>query len=144
MATVSLGSSAFVTLPIEESGSTTAEAVWNACNAATSSRLAHPKVRAALAAARRAGRLDDVTLTAAADRWEDHWSAVTVVEMGRDLAERAGALAGEHALRGADAVHLASLLALEDYTVLFAAWDRRLREGARSVGARLVPTVVDP
>ena len=55
------------------------------------------------------------------------------------MAQRAGALAGEHALRGADAVHLASLLALGDPTALFVAWDRRLRTGALSVGARLVP-----
>ena len=140
MTTAYFDSSAFVKLLVEEDGSSTAENVWNACEVATSSRLAYPEVRAALAAARRAGRLDDAALAAAEDRWEEYWSSVSVVEVDLEVAQRAGALAGEHALRGADAVHLASLLALGDPTALLAAWDRRLRTGALSVGTRLVPT----
>ena len=139
MAIACFDSSAFVKLLVEEDGSSTAENIWNACDTATASRLAYPEVRAALAAAGRAGRLDDAALTAAEDRWEEHWSSVSVIEVGPELARRAGGLAGEHSLRGADAVHLASLLALGDPTALLAVWDRRLRTGALSVGARLVP-----
>ena len=144
MATAYFDSSAFVKLVMAEDGTDVADATWDACEIATSSRLAYPEVRAALAAARRAGRLDDVTLAAAEDRWEEYWSSVTVIEVDPGLAQRAGALAGEHSLRGADAVHLASLLTLADPTALFAAWDHRLRTGALSIGARLVPADLRP
>ena len=143
MTTVYFDSSAFVKLVMAEKGTDVADATWDVCDTATSSRLAYPEVRAALAAAERAGRLDDITLVAAEDRWEEYWSAVSVIEVDPDVAQRAGGLAGEHALRGADAVHLASLLILGDPTVLFAAWDRHLRAGALSVGARLVPADLD-
>lgn len=143
MAIAYFDSSAFVKLLVEEDGSEVAGAVWDACETVTTSRLAYPEVRAALAAAHRAGRLDGVALTAASDTWEDYWASVAVVELGRAVAERAGALAGEHGLRGADAVHLASMDALDDPTAVFAAWDRRLRAGAASSGARLVPAALE-
>ena len=67
--------------------------------------------------------------------------------LGGDQAGRAhragdrtrGRLAGEHALRGADAVHLASLLAVGGAETVFAVWDQRLRAGARTAGVRLAP-----
>lgn len=52
----------------------------------------------------------------------------------------AGQLAGRLALRGADAVHLASLLAIGAPETIFAVWDQRLRVGAQAAGVRLVPT----
>lgn len=58
MAIVYFESSAFVKLLAEEEGSDLAAALWDGCDAAVSSRLAYPEVRAALAAAERAGRLD--------------------------------------------------------------------------------------
>ena len=52
-------SSALVKLVIEEPGSDDAAALWDVADVLVSSRVAHPEVRAALAAAHRAGRLDD-------------------------------------------------------------------------------------
>ena len=49
--------SAFVKLVVDESGIELAAELWDGCDAAVSSRLAYPEVRAALAAAGRAGRL---------------------------------------------------------------------------------------
>jgi len=43
-----LDSSAFVKLVVEEDGSDLAAALWDGCDAAVSSRLAYPEVRAAL------------------------------------------------------------------------------------------------
>jgi predicted nucleic acid-binding protein len=45
--------SAFVKLLAEETGSDLAAELWDGCDAAVSSRLAYPEVRAALAAAAR-------------------------------------------------------------------------------------------
>lgn len=47
--------------------------------------------------------------------------------------------ADPHALSGADAVHLASMLALDLGDTVFVAWDVRLRSGAQAAGAQLVP-----
>jgi uncharacterized protein len=42
-------------------------------------------------------------------------------------------------LAAADAVHLASLLAVRRADTLFAVWDERLRAGAQVAGIRLAP-----
>lgn len=57
----------------------------------------------------------------------------------QSVAAHAGQLAGQLALRGADAVHLASLLAIGAAETIFAVWDQRLRVGAHAAGVRLAP-----
>ncbi len=138
MAVVYFDASAFVKLLVEEEGTTIAGALWDGCDAAVSSRLAYPEVRAALAAAGRARRLDAVARRQAERTWEAVWAATRAVELTAPIAVRAGELTGLHALRGADAVHLASALALGAGTVL-AAWDGRLRDGAAACGVTVAP-----
>ncbi|SDX94904.1 hypothetical protein SAMN05661080_01814 [Modestobacter sp. DSM 44400] len=139
MAIVYFDSSAFVKLLVEEDGSDLAAALWDGCDAAVSSRLAYPEVRAALAAAGRAHRLEPADQDRAEAAWEEYWAAIRTVELTAPVTAHAGLLAGRHALRGADAVHLASLLAVGAADTLFAVWDQRLRAGARSVGVQLAP-----
>lgn len=55
------------------------------------------------------------------------------------MAAEGSRLAGLHALRGADAVHLASLLVVGGTTVLFAVWDQRPRSVAAAVGVMATP-----
>ena len=138
MTLVYFDSSAFVKLLIDEDGSALAAELWDGCDAAVSSRLAYPEVRAALAAAGRARRLDNAGQARAEAAWQEYWAATWAVELTAHVSAHAGELASEHALRGADAVHLASLLAVAADTLL-AAWDRRLRVGARSVGVQVAP-----
>jgi uncharacterized protein len=132
-------SSAFVKLLVEEPGSELAAQLWDGCDAAVSSRLAHPEVRAALAAAGRAGHLRPAALHRAVAAWEEFWAATRAVELTDAVAVHAGDLAGRFSLRGADAVHLASLLAIGTEDILFAVWDQRLRAGAAAAGAHVVP-----
>lgn len=139
MAIVYFDSSAFVKLVVEEDGSDLAAALWDGCDAAVSSRLAYPEVRAALAAARRASRLGPADQLRAEAAWESYWAATRAVELTDFVTTRAGELAGQHALRGADAVHLASLLAVGAADTLFAVWDQRLRVGALEAGVQLAP-----
>ncbi len=139
MTVVYFDSSAFVKLVVDEDGSDLAAALWDGCDAAVSSRLAHPEVRAALAAAGRARRLDPADQVRAEAAWQDHWSATRPVELTDVVTTHAGELAARHSLGGADAVHLASLLAVGTADTLFAVWDRRLRAGAREAGVRLAP-----
>lgn len=139
MAIVYFDSSAFVKLVVEEEGSDLAATLWDGCDAAVSSRLAYPEVRAALAAAGRAHRLNTDGQRQAEATWEQYWAATRVVELTAAITAHAGQLAGEHALRGADAVHLASALAIGTADILFAVWDRRLRSGAEMADVQITP-----
>ncbi len=139
MAVIYFDSSALVKLLAEEAGSGLAAELWDGCDAAVSSRLAYPEVRAALAAAGRNHDLDPAGQAAAEDAWEEYWSATRPVELTRAVEQSAGQLAARHALRGADAVHLASALAVSQPGLILAAWDRRLRDGAAAAGLTITP-----
>lgn len=139
MAVVYFDSSALVKLVVEEAGSELAAELWDGCDAAVSSRLAYPEVRAALAAAGRNHDLDPAGQAAAENAWEEFWSATRPVELTRAVEQSAGQLAARHALRGADAVHLASALAVSQPGLILAAWDRRLRDGAEAAGLAVTP-----
>jgi len=141
MAIVYFDSSAFVKLLIDEDGSDIAAQVWDAADTVVSSRLAYPEVRAALAAAARAGRLDPNGEREAEGGWEEFWAATRPVELSERVADSAGALAERWALRGAGAVHLASALAVGADNVVLAAWDVRLAAGGTAAGLRVVPSV---
>ncbi len=139
MTIVYFDSSAFVKLVVEEEDSDIAAALWDGCDAAVSSRLSCCEVRAALAAAGRDHRLDLDAQQQAEAAWDGYWAAVRPVELTEMIAIHAGQLAGRHALRGADAVHLASALAVSADELLFAAWDQRLRSGVEMAGVGLAP-----
>lgn len=139
MPIVYFDSGAFVKLVVEEDGSDLAAALWDGCDSAVSSRLAYPEVRSALAAAGRVGRLEQAEQSRAESILEDFWAATRMVELTAKVTEHAGQLASQYALRGAEAVHLASVLAIGASATIFAAWDQRLRTGAEAAGVRLAP-----
>jgi len=139
MAILYFDSSAFVKLVVEREGSDVAAALWDGCDAAVSSRLAYPEVRAALAAAGRLHRIDSAGQRQAERVWEDFWAATRAVELTEAISVRAGQLAGVHALRAADAVHLASALAVGGADTVLGVWDRRLRAAAETAGVRVAP-----
>jgi predicted nucleic acid-binding protein len=139
VAIIYFDSSALVKLVVEETGSELASELWDGCDAAVASRLTYPEVRAALAAAGRNHDLDQPGQAAAESAWEDYWSATRPVEFTRAVEQHAGQLAARHALRGADAVHLASALAVSQPGLILAAWDSRLRAGAQAAGLGITP-----
>ena len=143
MALVYFDSSALVKLVLDEIGSDVAATVWNACDAALSSRLAYPEVCAALAAAGRNHDLTESEASAAADEWEIFWSSMRPIELSPDVERAAGELAVLHRLRGADAVHLASALALGSQDVTLAVWDTRLHASAAAVGLAVAPAALN-
>jgi uncharacterized protein len=130
--------SASVKLVAEENGSELAAELWDGCDAAIASRLAYPEVRAALAAAGRNHDFDSAQLLDAEEAWEQYWAATRPVELTPAVEKHAGDLAMIYALRGADAVHLASALAVGGDLVI-AVWDRRLHTSAKAAGLRVAP-----
>ena len=142
MALVYFDSSALVNLVVDEEGSDLAAELWDACDAALTSRLAYPEVRAALAAACRNHDLTDEDLDTAEQAWDGALDLRTPSRAHRSRGTTRRAVAGTHALRGADAVHLASALALADPDLIVAVWDRRRHAGATRAQLRVAPAHV--
>lgn len=134
-------SSALVKLVVDEPGSDDASRLWDGANEVFTSRVAYPEVRAALAAAGRAGRLDDVDAATATAWWEELAGALRRVELTATVEAQAGELADRHVLSGFDAVHLASARVVAAATPLvLATWDRRLAVAASTLGLATLPT----
>ncbi|MGB3410463.1 MAG: type II toxin-antitoxin system VapC family toxin [Microthrixaceae bacterium] len=142
MAIVYFDSSALVKLVLDEVGSDIAAVLWNECDVALSSRLAYPEVCAALPSAGRNHDLTGSQASSARSEWELFWASMRPIELSSDVEQRAGSLASTHQLRGADAVHLASALALGVTELIFCAWDRRLHAGAVEVGLTVAPAAL--
>ncbi|MBD7980430.1 type II toxin-antitoxin system VapC family toxin [Oerskovia merdavium] len=141
MALVYFDASALVKLCVAEPGSELASALWNRADVVTTSRLSDTEVRAALAAGERSGALDAVERADALATWDLLWPALHLVEVSPEVLDRASTLAGAdgHALRGADAVHLASALTLRHDDAIFAVWDERVAAAARAESLRVLP-----
>ncbi|MBI1845336.1 MAG: type II toxin-antitoxin system VapC family toxin [Actinobacteria bacterium] len=132
-------SSAFVKLLVDEAGSEQAERLWNNPSPAAASRLVVPEVSAALAAAGRGGRITDASLISALREWRRFEAEIDFFELTPEVAGSAADLAGAHLLSGADAIHLATALALRDSELVLATWDRRLASAAAAEGLSVVP-----
>lgn len=122
----------------QEPGSDLAAELWDRAELLVSSQLVYPEARAALAAARRADRIDEPAHALAVEAFEEIYAELRILGIDEPLARHAGDLAARHALRGYDAVHLASALAIEAKDVLLATWDTALGDAAYETGALLV------
>jgi hypothetical protein len=133
--------SAFLKLLVHEEGTVELERAVAAARELCASAMLYPEVRSSLArhAAERRGIRPD--LVRARERLESYWSELAIVDVSRQLIQAAGDLAERHVLRGADAVHLASALALQlsGEEIEFACWDARLRKAARAAGLATLP-----
>lgn len=124
--------STLIKLLIDEVGTTEAGLIWDEPDVLVSARVGHVEARAALAAARRRGRITNDVFTNAVGGLEVLWSQLSIVEIDEDLMRLAGDLATAHGLRGYDAVHLgAAHLVGAD---VFSSADRRLCAAASSDG----------
>lgn len=142
MALVYFDSSALVKLVVDEAGTDLASALWDGCDAPLSSRLAYPEVRAALAASAQNADLTARELRTAAAAWEDLWAAMRPVELTASVERTAGRVAADRALRGADAVHLASALTIDSPDLVVAVWDRRLHAGVVAERLAVAPATL--
>lgn len=143
MGLVYFDASALVKLVVDEAGTDIASELWDGCDAAVSSRLAYPEVRAALAASRRNSDLTERELRTAEANWEAFWDAIRPVELTATVERHAGQLTAQRALRGADAVHLASALAVDSPGLVVAVWDRRLHAGAVAERLAVAPATLE-
>ncbi len=130
--------SAIIPLLVTEPGSATAERIWMAADRAVSLRLVYAEARAALAQARRIGRLAPTEAATAVRGLDALYAQVSRVEADDLLVRRAGGLADELGLRGHDAMHLAGAERVAGNEVVLIAGDRALTDAATALGIAVV------
>lgn len=126
--------SAIVPLLIDEPGSGHARRAWDEASRIVGVQLVYPEARAALAQARRLGRLTSAQLRTAVHALDERFPQIDVVEIDEPLAREAGALAEAHGLRGYDAVHLAAAQRVQQPDLVLVAGDRSLLAAAGAIG----------
>ncbi len=136
--------SALVKLYILEAGSSDVADLFGGSERGVCHEVAYVKTRAALASALRSKRLDSATHGACVNRFVSDWqTSLSWVRTDYELLLRAAELAEGFALRGYDAVHLASADRLR--TVLpatqFVSFDHALNRAAKLIGFILPPFV---
>lgn len=126
-----------------EDGSDLADELWGAADLRLSSHLIYPEARSALAAASRASRIGARALRRAIADLDVAVASIQRIGVDETLAAEAGRLAQEHALRGYDAVHLATALSVEDHSVVIVTWDDDLARAALRCGRPVAPSLPD-
>jgi hypothetical protein len=129
-----LDSSALVPLALNEPSSDVCEFFWNSADDVASSQLAYVECASALAAARRAARIDTSQLRRSLGRLDEYWSELGVIDVDPAIVARAAVLARRLALRAFDAVHAASAESIGDHDLVAAAGDRRLLSAWSALG----------
>jgi predicted nucleic acid-binding protein len=124
---------------VSEDGSELADELWDAADMRVANQLVYPEARAALAAANHASRIHGHGLRRAVKDLEAASAAMTLVGVDAALAREAGKLAEQHALRGYDAVHLATALSGSDPDLVLVTWDRDLARAALESGCSVAP-----
>jgi predicted nucleic acid-binding protein len=135
-------SSAIVKLLKRERRHEEVEHLWTSSALAFASRLTPIEVIAALGASHRNHEVSTTALAELEQMASGFRRELVVVELSDEVEALARHLAPRLALRGADAVHLASALALEDPDLVLATWDRRLHAAARAEGLRVAPATI--
>jgi len=137
-----LDTSALVKLYVSEAGSADVRGWVSAASIVGTSRVAYPEARAALARCKRERALTAAGLRTAVSALDADWGTYVVVELAAPLASAAGLLAERRALRGFDAIHLASakeLARLLGDAVTLGAFDARLAAAARAERLAVLP-----
>jgi predicted nucleic acid-binding protein len=126
----------------DEVGAEAAQRLWLESDYLVCAEIGYAEARAALASARRGGRLDADELSTAKAELDTLWAQLDVVPVNTELVWAAADLAEIEGLRGYDAVHLAAavaggatVVASADAELLAAAQRRRL-----AVSTPLQPT----
>lgn len=130
-----LDSSALVKRYLKEEGSDAVVAAMDAEEAWCSCRICFLETARAVGRAEGAQALREMELD---------WREFDVVEVDRDLTERAVEMAIASGLRSLDALHLAAALSLgREEAPTFATWDARLHRAANERGLRTLPAELD-
>lgn len=132
-----LDTSSLDKLYVEEEGSEDVRRQVAGATVVATSAVAYAEALAAFARKHRDGGLSEEEYGHVANDFRQEWTAYLAIDVSGAIIARAGDLTERHDLRGFDAIHLASALALRDRTgsgVLFSCADERLNAAAAAVG----------
>lgn len=135
-----LDTSSLVKLYVEEEGSQTVRIQVSKAKAVATSTIAYVEARAAFARKHREGGLGKEDYDLISDIFRHEWVTYLAIDVSEAVITLAGDLTDRHDLRGFDAIHLASALALRDRVqspVGFSCADERLKAAAEAQGLRI-------
>lgn len=139
-----LDASAWVKRYYEETGTLWIQRLFVARPTVACASLGLVEVMATLARKAKAREINRAQLTRKVQELEEDWQRFVQVHFTADVVNRAKDIARQQALRGADAVHLASALLLQSRFVdpedrlIFVTSDQELIEAARSASLEIV------
>ncbi len=134
---VYLDTSSLVKLYIEETGSAAVRRRVKEAQVVATSRVAYVEARAAFARKAREDSVSSEVYAQIVADFESDWESYFIIEVSERVVRLAGSLAERHALRGFDALHLASALSLRRKTklpVVFSCFDTVLQQAAEAEG----------
>jgi uncharacterized protein len=124
---------------VEEEGSTLVDRLMARGEPIATATVAYAELYAGITRKHRQGQLASAPYALACRQIEEEWQAYVLVELQTDILILAREVIRRHALRGFDAIHLASALsvrmALNEETTFLAA-DERLLRSASSEGLK--------
>jgi uncharacterized protein len=129
-----LDTSALVPLLVAEPSSAACKRFWDDSDAVVTSRLSYVETAAALAQARRLGRITPRTHRGSLRALDARWAELDIVEADDQLIRTAAALSHQHSLRGYDAVHCASVRQLAADDLVAATGDHQLLAAWLAIG----------
>ena len=136
-----LDTSSLVKLYVSEKESPAVKRLIESAEVVAISRLAYVEARAAFARKRRERGVTPKDYRNIVQDFDNDWESYFIVDISDGLVRLAGRLAEKHALRGYDAIHLASAAMLRregDQPVAFSCFDTRLSVAARREGVKIV------
>ena len=136
-----LDTSALVKIYVQETRSADVRENAKQAEGLATSRIAYAEARAAFARKRREQGLSRADYRSVVDDLDQDWNDYFIVDVSEGLVRAAGILAENHALRGADAIHLASAVTLGKHmgeSVMFMCFDGRLASAARKEDLRVL------
>jgi predicted nucleic acid-binding protein len=138
-----LDTSAMIKLYIKEEGTEEVrELLESVADLAASSKVAFVEARAAMSRLRRDNILDKNNYQLVKGAFQKDWSRFLVVELTDMVIKMGAELTEKYALRGFDAIHLASALVLKKQVglkVVAGCWDARLWDAFKD-NMEVVPT----
>ena len=137
-----MDTSAMVKLYLSEPGSEASIRLWRESQRIAVSAVGYAELVAAFQRKRREGIVSREGLTRAIRSFKSDWESVQVVPLSPQLNRRIDRLVADHPLRGFDAIHLASALAIRDAVgeeFLLVSADRRLLDAAQKEGLNVYP-----
>jgi predicted nucleic acid-binding protein len=135
-----LDTSSLVKLYVEEGDSDRVVEVVESSEVTATSIVAYAEARAAFARRHRENALNPRDYRRLVTSFNEDWESYLIVQIREEIVRAAGDLVEKHGLRGFDAIHLSSAMALRNAlktSVVFSSSDQRLNDASKSEGFHL-------